>query len=610
VACINESGTYTVLWNGSGSAAAVEVGGAGSGVQTFEINGGNFPTTEDNDVASGGVLSLVPTSSTAADITGGSNTITVDAGGTLTSSGSTQQANIGLPLDNQGAVTLGAATTIASAAVTNEGSGFTVSSGASFTASGSPFTDASGSLNVDGSFTVENAFTQSGATETGNPALVEGTFVDSAGTGAFTAVSTIEGTIPAGQTVTDLAATDPIGTQAQGVTVQGTLICEAENGTVNINSCSFEDPNNTYPGITVASGGTLETTGPGIKSECEQACVNLSTNLQIDGGGTLSVENADTLFGGGGDVLTSAGTVQVTSSGWLNVSGCVSFGSSGTVGVTVGSSVAAPLGTIQDDVCPDDPFDISGTLAVTTDGASAGGTVIAFVGGPGVSGTFGTFAFGPDYYTVSYGGGGAVGISPATPFSATATSFSAAEGEAVTTPQVATFDTNSEPGTYSATVNYGDGTGTQVAMVNLSGTSGTVTGPTHTYVAPGTYPVTTVISTTAGTTITVSESISVTGPTITGFSVTRVRPGRSISTTVKGTNFDGTGAASGFTTSDPTELSVATVTFHAATRRTAATYTLKLKAATGAHREKVSITLTQTGTEAGTTTATSAITIK
>lgn len=79
------------------------------------------------------------------------------------------------------------------------------------------------------------------------------------------------------------------------------------------------------------------------------------------------------------------------------------------------------------------------------------------------------------------------------------------------TPKVASFTTHGEPGTYSATVNYGDGSGTLAATVNLSGGHGTVTGPTHTYTATGTYTVTVVISTTAGTTKRVSEQVTVTG---------------------------------------------------------------------------------------------------
>jgi hypothetical protein len=202
----------------------------------------------------------------------------------------------------------------------------------------------------------------------------------------------------------------------------------------------------------------------------------------------------------------------------------------------------------------------------------------------------------------------AVALTPATPFSPSPTSFTPAEGEPIT-PQVATFDTNGEPGTYSATVNYGDGSGTQAATVNLSGTSGTVTGPTHAYTAPGTYTVTTTISTTAGTTITVTESVTVTGPTITGLSKSTIKPGKKLTVVVSGTDFDGTGAPNGFSTSDPTNLSVVSAKFVAATKKKPADYKVKLEAAKTAPQEQVSLILTQTGSEAGQTTRTNAIEI-
>ena len=137
----------------------------------------------------------------------------------------------------------------------------------------------------------------------------------------------------------------------------------------------------------------------------------------------------------------------------------------------------------------------------------------------------------------------------------------------------------------------------------------TVTGPTHTYTAPGSYTVTVTISTTAGTTISMSESIIVTGPTITGISPDTLAPGDKLMTTVSGNNFDGTGAPSGFTTSDPTNLSIKSVVFEPATKKKPALYVIVLKAAKGAPTKRVSLTLTQTGTEAGVATQTKAIKI-
>jgi hypothetical protein len=122
--------------------------------------------------------------------------------------------------------------------------------------------------------------------------------------------------------------------------------------------------------------------------------------------------------------------------------------------------------------------------------------------------------------------------------------------------------------------------------------------------------VTVVIKNTSGTTDTDTENVTVTGPTITGFSKTSVAPGKKLSTVVSGTNFDGTGAPSGFSTSDPTNVTVVSVKYKKPSKKHPnPTYKLKLAVAKGTSPESVSITLTQTGTEAGKYTAAGAITV-
>ncbi len=532
VACVNEAGSYTVLFNNAGQTPeALEVGGATSGTQIVEINGANMSTTQDDVIEGGGVLNLVPTSSTDADITGGaSNDLTIDTGGSLTSSGASEEADIGLTLDNQGTMTFGAATNIVGGNTTTNQGSLTVLAGATVTENSATFTDASGTLTNDGTFNGENEFVQSGTTESGNPVVQHsGTFIDSAGTGSFETVAstTLDGTIPVGQTLTNLASpgnsNDTIGSSSAGVTVDGTLACQTVSGTI----CSFSTDNGTWPGITVASGGTVETTGPGN----ETTYVNLSTDIQIEPGGMVSIANPVTNLNSYG--VTDDGTLQVTATGQLIVGGDTPVDAAGgTIGVTAGTTggtIDFTSGTLS-----------CGTLAVATAGSAADEDVISTPGGEGCD--FDSYTFGPDYYTVTYVTNGSdeittVEVTSATPFSASPTSFSAAENEQVTTPEVATFDTDGEPGTYSATVNYGDATGTQTASVDLSGDSGTVTGPDHTYTAPGHYTVTTTISTTSGTTISVSESVTVTGPTITSFSPSSGPVGTVV--TIRGTNLAG-----------------------------------------------------------------------
>ncbi len=401
VACIEKAGTYTVSATTPGdAAAAVVVGGAAKGTQTLKIDGVNFPITQSSEVLKGGVLSLTPTSSSGAEIsaTGTAVSLTIAAGGTLFTAGTSQAAEIGTPLlVNKGTVTLAAASNNDFAATTDQGS-FTVSSGSTFTSSGSDFTHSAGKLTVHGTFDGENTFTQSGGTETGNPVVQHaGTFVDSAGTGSFIAYqATIEGTIPAGQTVTNLASpgnsNDTIGAASAGVTVDGTLTCQTTSSTI----CSFSTPNDSWPGIIVASGGTLLTTGPGIPSH--DVFANLSTNIDVKAGGTLTIANPATGFNA--NTLTNAGNWQVTAVGYLDIGGnsVVKSSSTGTIGVTVGSKVAQPDGTIYDS--SGFGFTATGTLAVHTVGSEAEAAVITDPAGLGTS--FSHFSFGRDHYKVTY----------------------------------------------------------------------------------------------------------------------------------------------------------------------------------------------------------------
>ena len=402
IACIQKAGTYTVQATpSSGGAAAIVVGGAGSGTQTLQIDGINFPIGQPSEVLKGGVLSLTPTSSSGAAISAGSTvSLTIAHGGTLSSAGtSSHAADIGTPLFiNKGTVTLAAASNTDDAGTTTDTGSFTVASGSALT-SGS-FTHSAGKLTVHGTFDADgNTFTQSGGTETGSPVVQNaGTFVDSAGTGSFIASqATIEGTIPAGQTLTNLASpgnsNDTIGTASAGVTVDGTLTCQTTSSTI----CTFSAPGGgTAPGITVASGGTLSTTGPGNASK--GALVNLNANMDVAAGGTLTIANPATMANP--FTLTNSGTWQVTATGNITIGGncAVDSTSTGTIGVTVGSKVTPPDGTI--DTTNISGFTADGTLAVHTVGNEAQAEVITTRSG--LTANFSAFSFGTHHYTVTY----------------------------------------------------------------------------------------------------------------------------------------------------------------------------------------------------------------
>jgi hypothetical protein len=410
VACIKKAGTYTVQITTAGdAAAAVVVGGAASGTQTLQIDGVNFPITQPSEVLKRGVLSLTPTSSAAAAIsaTGTTVSLTIAAGGTLSSAGASNAAEISTPLlVNKGKVTLAAASNEDDAGTTTDKGSFTVASGSTFTSSSTDFTHSSGKLAVHGTFVSENTFTQSGGTETGHPVVQRaGTFVDSAGTGSFIAYqATIEGTIPAGQTLTNLASpgnsNDTIGTASAGVTVDGTLTCKTTSSTI----CSFST-NGNWPGITVASGGTLSTTGPGNASQ--DVLVNLNANMDVKAGGTLTIANPATMVNT--YTLTNSGTWQVTATGYITIGGNCAVDSTGTIGVTVGSPTA-PDGTIA--TTNISGFTATGTLAVHTVSSEVEEVIITR---SGLSAAFSKLSFTPptDTYTVTYPGGTAVELTPA-----------------------------------------------------------------------------------------------------------------------------------------------------------------------------------------------------
>lgn len=217
-----------------------------------------------------------------------------------------------------------------------------------------------------------------------------GTFVDSAGTGSFIAKSaTIEGTIPTGQTVTNLASpgnsNDSIGTSSAAVTVDGKLTCQTTSNTI----CSFSTAGD-WPGITVNSGGTLSTTGPGNSS----AFVNLDANMDVKAGGTLTIANPATMVNA--FTLTNAGTWQVTATGHISIGGGCVVNTTGTLGVTVGSGVTPPDGTILQN---NGEFTGTGTLAVHTVGGEAPAEVITAPNG--LAATFSKFSFGTHHYTVT-----------------------------------------------------------------------------------------------------------------------------------------------------------------------------------------------------------------
>jgi hypothetical protein len=323
-------------------------------------------------------------------------------------------------------------------------------------------------------------------------------------------------------------------------------------------------------GLTVASGGTLSTSGP---SGSDIAYIRTPVTNQT--GGTVTI-GAPSTNQDQGTATSNAGTLTVTDTGELTLSGSSTVTNTGTLDVTVNGpagtgGISGPGVTIT-----------GSTLAVTTVGSPAVNTVFTPIGGP-VTGTFATLSFGPDAYAVAYPSG-AVQLTTKAPFTLSPTAFSAKENISTGTVQLASIgNATAGTGTYSATVNWGDGTGTGPATVNITGSTGTVTG-SHTFTTPGSYTVTTTLANTDGTTLVTTESVTVTGPTVTGFSVTAIARGATIKTKITGTGFDSSAVVT---------VSNAGVTVDKVKFKSATLLKLKLTASGSAPLGKFNVTITQ-----------------
>ena len=575
--------------------------------QTVTVSGAATSTilSISGNVTVDGTLAQVtsPSGYSMVNPSSGTPTVTVASGGEWTTSGtSTNPAYMRVALTNDagGTVSLGApvndqdSTTL----TTNNGS-FSVGGGAALSLSGSSsFTQSGGSLALTGTLSTSGGtWTQSGGTESGNPVeFTGGRIVDSAGTGGLEVTSgnpTLSGTIPSGQTVTvSGAATSTILSISGNVTVDGTLA-----QVTSPSGSSMVNPSSGTPTVTVVSGGEWTTSGTSTNPAYMRVALTNETGGTVSLGAPVNDQDSTT-------ATMNSGTLQITDGAHLSLSGSSTLtnNGTGTLGVTVDatsgvSGISASGGSIT----------LAGTISVSTVGSPTLGTTYAAITGP-ISGTFSAFSFGPHYYVVTYPAN-EVQLEIEQGFTSAVTPFSPAENESIT-PQVASIgDANDEPGTYTATVNYGDGSGVQPATVNITGTTGTVTGPAHTYTSPGTDTVTVVISNTSGTTETATDNVTVTGPTITGFSKTSVAPGKKLKTVVSGTGFDGTGAPSGFSTNNP-NVTVTKVKYKKATKKKPnVTYQVTLSVAKTATAGTFSVILTQNGTDPGKYTAVNAITI-
>jgi len=403
--------------------------------------------------------------------------------------------------DNQGTVTIGDSRTL----VVSGGTGleFRNDSGGSIAGNG-----ITGQLILNNG----NTFTQSAGTTTGNPVLVNGgATLRFTGSGASTfdlrgdgGPNTISGsTIAAAQTMT-------INIHGCGVVSSVANLAGSMTNAGTINLGNADDGCGGTAQLVIPSGSTLTNTGTIATTGCcrgdreltgsvtNKGTINVNHNgsnlvLHLDGAGLF--DNQGTVTIQGSRTLTNTNdTVIVEPGSTLGGPGSYAQGSPATLGVTVD----AVHNTFTGIFCGE-AVSVDGTLQVTTLGTPTFGStwpIISCAGGR--SGTFATFNFGGTNYTVLYPPNGVTLVAPRPSdpaIRASGTTFAPTEGQSFSG-KVATFtdpDTAAMSSEYSATIDWGDATGTTTGTV--SGASGTfsVSG-THTYAEESTYPVTVTIT--------------------------------------------------------------------------------------------------------------------
>jgi hypothetical protein len=600
VACIGGSGTFTVTDDTSPTVGSFQLGG-GSGVQTLVVSadGGNtsLSLNSASTVLSNGIFTLAPTGNGNAFLNG-SGSLTIASGGTLQTYGASGSnvSYLRVPITNQAGGTLaigpggpaGTADQDEGTLTSNAGTVTVSSTGSIALNGGSSFTSTGGTIVNNGTYSQgSGTFTESGGTETGNPlGMSGGALVDSAGTGAFvdTGDVTLSGTIPVGQTVTNESTGGNSTLALSGVvTDDGTLVEQPSgNGSAFLNGSGS---------VTIASGGTLQTYGA---SNSNVSWLRVPITNQA--GGTLAIGPggpAGSAIQDAGTLTSNAGTVTVANGGSLALANGSTLTNTGVMGVTVGGNAGGITGP---------GITLGGTLQVTTVGTPTVGTVFTPI--TGSTGTFTSLAFGPSAYGVSYPSGTSVQLVTGTPFTVAPVAISPEDGLAtgpVVVASIARADL-APSGGYSATVNWGDGSPTQAASVTVTGSSGSVTAPTHTYSAFGTYTVTVVVSNTDGTSATTTQSVTI-GPDVTAFSKTTIKAGHKLTTKISGYGLNATAVV---TVSNPGVTVVSVKVSKATKKKPHPVITLKLSASKTAAVGPFSVTITESG---GTTSVPNAITV-
>jgi hypothetical protein len=326
-----------------------------------------------------------------------------------------------------GAVSVAAAQTDenAYANVTNNGTFVVTSSGGLYETGGSQlsttFTQSGGTLTDSGTILLNSAsFDESGGAESGNAVTLTdfSTLTDSAGTGTFSLMdnATLNGTIPAGQTVTVTGnstagvASANLGTN---VTNDGTFILDSEaaGDTAEVNGTGSTVTNNGTFESTASNGGSDIIDAPLTNDSGGTVTIGALTDgdayQTITNNGILTVTAAGELLTAGGSeastVFNNAGTID--NEGVIAISGA-NFNNSGTYEATFGVGTNDPSQLTGGSAGNPGYIALGGTLKIITVGAPATGAMFNVVGSSttdtSVSGTFASYQFGGEDYTVNY----------------------------------------------------------------------------------------------------------------------------------------------------------------------------------------------------------------
>lgn len=462
-------------------------------VPSNDSSGTVLYVTSDSVIEPTGIVDVASAadSSTAISNFGtGASAATLTNDGTIETSGYGAHLFANLTNASSGKLSLDAQETlIDTQTVVNDGS-LTVDAGAGLELDGLAFTQSSGSIDNLGTIAQNGAsFDMAGGAETHNPIdFTGGQFTDAGGTGSFLveSVSTIEGTIPKGQTVT-LASTTGVGTDTDIVGAnlvnRGKLVLDDE----------ASGQTNEIGGSPLLNYGTFDIEAVGAGAYLSAPTTNEVGGL-LDATGPGFAMNQD--LTNDGRLVLGAGTV-VTDSGYPIVEGHVA-----TLGLTVGahnSSVTADAGTT---------FSLAGTLAISTTKALAKGTTVRPISSVffAVSGRFTALSFPNAAYAVGYSAT-SVSLTAGTPFTAKGKAFKATKGRTATF-TVATVAGVPAKTTLSASINWGDRSPASSGKLTVKGTTATVRGA-HKFLKVGTFTVTVTIKDSNGTIRVVTESVKV-----------------------------------------------------------------------------------------------------